>query len=208
MNRAKVKEIADDLLRKHGLADRGWTFVFDTNTKRRLGCCRYASKQISLTGWYVDKNEMGPIYDTLLHEVAHALTPGAGHGPVWKGMCAQLGCKPSACKQSHEFVTRPSRYVAACSVCSKTFYREKVDRHKTYSCTCQNHIAEWADRVKLVFLINQQRARDVAEFIQATPMDSEIKTLVHRLGSTTNRYEAKQIRGRLRSLGHRGGLNG
>jgi hypothetical protein len=33
--------------------------------------------------------------DTCLHEIAHALTPFAGHGPVWQAMCMKIGANPS-----------------------------------------------------------------------------------------------------------------
>ena len=60
----------------------------------KAGCCDYSWKIISLSRYYVLANEEAAVMDTVLHEIAHALTPGDGHGAKWKAACVKLGAVP------------------------------------------------------------------------------------------------------------------
>lgn len=86
-----VEEYAYSLLKEHGLGD--WRFEFDRAMKR-AGLCDYTNKTISMSIHYMMNPKTTPwhVRDTLLHEVAHALTPGAGHGPVWQETALRIGC--------------------------------------------------------------------------------------------------------------------
>lgn len=86
--------LAKKLLDRHGLAADGWTFRWNTS-KRKFGLCRYNKKTIELSSILSEHQTQDQIYDTLIHEVAHALTPGNGHGALWKKMAEKLGIKPS-----------------------------------------------------------------------------------------------------------------
>jgi hypothetical protein len=86
-----VEWFAYSLFKEHGLDD--WRFEFD-RAKMRAGLCDYSIKTIFLSIHYMMNPKTLPwhVRDTLLHEVAHALTPGAGHGPVWKETALRIGC--------------------------------------------------------------------------------------------------------------------
>jgi len=88
---SEVESFAHFLLKTHGLSH--WSFEFDRATKR-AGLCDYTNMKIIMSIHYMmnPKTTAWHIQDTLLHEVAHALTPGAGHGPVWKEMALKIGC--------------------------------------------------------------------------------------------------------------------
>jgi len=87
-------------VRELGLTD--WTVVYDRRPRRRLGQCRYPTRQIGLTYSYVQLNEWEHIEQTLLHECAHALVgPGNGHGPVWKRQARAIGVKRPSSSQSN-----------------------------------------------------------------------------------------------------------
>lgn len=86
-----ARTIALDLMSLHGLPARGWTFAFD-NAKRRLGVCKYGTKQITISRFMVGAADEETVRQTMLHEIAHALVgKGAGHGPVWKAKAASIG---------------------------------------------------------------------------------------------------------------------
>lgn len=74
----------------------GWSFAFD-NAKRRCGQCSHKRKRITLSRYYVELNDAAEVHETILHEIAHALTPGAGHGPKWRAMARKIGAKPQRC---------------------------------------------------------------------------------------------------------------
>lgn len=86
---------AEDLLRCHGLF--GWRVVID-RAKTRAGVCRFARREIGLSGPLTALQSWAEVRDTVLHEIAHALVgPQHKHDAVWRAEAARLGCSPRAC---------------------------------------------------------------------------------------------------------------
>jgi hypothetical protein len=80
----------NELSKKYGLND--WTFVFDS-AKSRNGITRYDKKQISIS-YHILNSDNSPkewAMNTLLHEIAHALTPGTGHNQIWRQKAIEIG---------------------------------------------------------------------------------------------------------------------
>jgi hypothetical protein len=84
----RLRAEAAGLFRKHGLA--GWTFHFD-GARRRLGYCHTGRKAISMSARISYLNEPHDNTLTLLHEIAHALTPNEHHSSVWRAKCLEIG---------------------------------------------------------------------------------------------------------------------
>lgn len=95
MDRIKsTKTLATDLLRLHGLTERGWRFELD-RAKSRCGICYFDSKIISVSRNYVEEPTVpfDDIKNTILHEIAHAIAGHtAGHGDHWKQVARSIGC--------------------------------------------------------------------------------------------------------------------
>ena len=80
---------------KNGLFD--WKLDLD-HAKVRAGACFFKEKKISFSRNFVKNSNEAEIYDTILHEIAHALVgPKHGHGIVWKNMAKRLGCSAKRC---------------------------------------------------------------------------------------------------------------
>ena len=125
--------LANNLMVKHGLISKGWSFSFD-NAKRRFGVCRYRTKRISLSKHLVELNSEARVTNTILHEIAHALVgPGCGHGAIWKQVAINIGCNGERCYSSHDTVTPQPNYQAVCGTCGKTHKRHRLPTKK-YSC--------------------------------------------------------------------------
>ena len=140
MYQYQVKEMAKELFAKHGLDKQGWRLEFDT-AKRRNGVCRYATKTIGISLHYMKLNTPELVRDTLLHEIAHALTPrDAGHGRQWKQMCAEIGAMPVAVKQGMNIQQVHGKWQATCPGCNKIRSRHRQpQRGARYSCPdCSN----------------------------------------------------------------------
>ena len=60
-------------MEEYELYNHYWHFDFQ-NKKVALGTCSYRDKRISLSKWYVELNEEDEVEDTILHEIAHALS--------------------------------------------------------------------------------------------------------------------------------------
>lgn len=89
-----AEDLAFDLMADYGLST--WNFGFD-NAKLRCGQCSHAKRRITLSRHYVELNDEREVRDTILHEIAHALTPGAKHGPKWQAVARRLGATPKRC---------------------------------------------------------------------------------------------------------------
>lgn len=93
-----------------------WHFKFDS-AKRRLGCCDYTRKTISLSRHYVELNyKENPqiIRNTILHEIAHALQyeegSKTGHNSRFYELCRQIGATPSRCCSDRNLNRVPHSY--------------------------------------------------------------------------------------------------
>lgn len=105
--------LANALLREHGLADKGWRFVWD-NARKRGGQCDYRARTVSMSKILTPKWDDSQVRDVLVHEISHALTPGAKHGYIWQAKMRELGHVPS---RTHSNETVPGKWLAICDHC-------------------------------------------------------------------------------------------
>lgn len=90
----QARTLANELMSKHGLLQRGWKFAFD-RAKARCGQCDYTTRVITLSRFYVSDPNVpsDDIRNTILHEIAHVLAGDeAAHGPLWKRVAVSIGC--------------------------------------------------------------------------------------------------------------------
>jgi predicted SprT family Zn-dependent metalloprotease len=118
---------------RHGVGD--WRFDFD-RAKRRLGCCHYGTRTITLSRPLTQLNTVDVVRDTLLHEIAHALAPGAGHGPRWKRTAAQLGAVPRSCASADSVTLPPAPFALVCDGCQTRLERYRRPRRRYVCRSC------------------------------------------------------------------------
>jgi SprT protein len=118
-----ARQLADDLMRLHRLSSK-WSFAFD-RSKVRFGKCDYRKRQISLSKYLVELNDVDQVRETILHEIAHALAPrGAGHGPKWKALALSIDCNGQRCFGRE--VARPApKYRGTCPSCQRVIHRHR-----------------------------------------------------------------------------------
>lgn len=105
MNLDEAEQLARRLMDENGLSH--WQFDFD-RASRRFGSCNWTKRQITLSWKLTALNDHDQVRETILHEIAHALAPGDGHGNKWRSACAKLGIEPNRCYTDVE-VKSPSR---------------------------------------------------------------------------------------------------
>lgn len=76
-------------LREHGLYD--WRVGFHDYPTEWLGITNFTTAKITLLRDYVENGRPEAVQDTILHEIAHALT-GPDHDDRWRAACARIGC--------------------------------------------------------------------------------------------------------------------
>ncbi len=117
-----------DLLKEHGLYEKGWRFNW-MNRRNTYGLCRYTQKLVQLSLLFVDHNDEEKVLEVCRHEVAHALTPGAKHGWEWQMVARQMGIDdPRPCTNGAELP--PARYQATCPSCTKLYSKARPPLNK------------------------------------------------------------------------------
>jgi predicted SprT family Zn-dependent metalloprotease len=144
LNQAYLK--CRKLMNEHGLDPIIWQFKWSP-ARRMAGYCQYKTRKLNgehtvLEGWialskaYVEDNSEEAVTDTILHEIAHALTPGHGHDHVWRLACVKIGAKPDRCYNPKEVVTRPRWvYSHSCGFEAKR-YRAMTNVDRRYCPRC------------------------------------------------------------------------
>jgi len=91
MTRGEATQFLREKLNEHGLSD--WSIRLNQNVDSRfLGLCSYKDKCIILSAHHIDIHPTPDCKNTILHEVAHALTPGHHHDEVWAAKAREIGC--------------------------------------------------------------------------------------------------------------------
>lgn len=139
MNTTEAETLAFLHMEDHGLFDKKWTFSFH-NKKCSLGTCSYRRKKIYLSQWFVELNNEDEVEDTILHEIAHALSyerygsDGMGHGRLWKMVCREIGARPQrTCKSKLNRPQNHYKYVDTCA-CGITYKRHRLKSNVGYRC--------------------------------------------------------------------------
>lgn len=132
-----LTDMANHLLTKHELKQKGWSFRFATS-KSVAGWCKHRYKRIELSVYYViSATDYSHLYNTLLHEIAHALVGTSnGHNHVWRYKALSIGCNAKRCSSLDS--SAPPRYVATCKHCGKVhkwFRKPKAKKHGCGICS-------------------------------------------------------------------------
>jgi hypothetical protein len=134
--RACLESTMKYLLGKHNLHD--WGFRLD-KARSRAGVCNYRLRQICLSRYFVTSKYVNyeSFYNIILHEIAHALTPGHGHNKVWQAVARGIGCDGNTFCQpfcSH-------KYTGVCKCSEKIHYRHQLRSKCSVRCKfCKNNI--------------------------------------------------------------------
>lgn len=139
MERADVRALAKELMIENGLRD--WTFAFD-KAKTRAGLCDHATKSISVSEHYIVHPQTTPdhVKDTILHEIAHALTPGHKHDGVWTKKALDIGCSAARCC-AHRFVQGGFLLTCACGNVKLTRHRIHPKFHRVVCKVCSGKLS-------------------------------------------------------------------
>lgn len=122
-----VQLLAQTLMHEHGLHD--WTFRFD-HARRRLGACHYDTRTITLSRHLASLNSEAVVRDTILHEIAHALTPGGQHGPAWRAQARAIGASPKSCVNASEVALPEPAFDLVCDRCGTRLGRYRRPRQR------------------------------------------------------------------------------
>lgn len=98
------------------------------NLKTINGRCEYRTKTITLSRHLTDIRTNQAVQQTIMHEIAHAMNPGAGHGPAWKAQMRKFGLPDHRCSQDQPDKSSISNWRAICVGCGKKSYMIRKPR--------------------------------------------------------------------------------
>jgi len=159
MELSKARYILSYEMHRHSLSQKGWTHGFD-NAKKRFGVCKKIRKHISISKYLAHLNSEEEVRDTVLHEIAHALAIERGqddnHGPRWKSIAREIGCRAERC---HSAETVPGRFVYACPACNTQirYHRRLVKLRACRECCNKNSHGKYDARFQFVPVGSEHR---------------------------------------------------
>lgn len=79
---------------RYGMSEWTWSLVTDESWQRRFyAVCDPRNKHVFFSCEHVVRDEWIEVEDTIRHEVAHAISGVAGHGPKWQAAARFVGCR-------------------------------------------------------------------------------------------------------------------
>lgn len=91
MTKRRVNQLATQLIEKHGLRKLGWKFNIYKPSETFpdfIAFCSFRDKTINYNSLFISCDD---IHETLLHEIAHALSPSRWHDEIWKAKYVEIG---------------------------------------------------------------------------------------------------------------------
>ena len=151
MKITKAKKLAEGLI---GDFCPDYRLEFSNRYRTRFGCCNCRTQTITLSTKLVELNDESKVRDTILHEIAHALTKGHGHDEVWRMTAKKLGCNGERTyKTSDVRIPKRRSYVYECPNCGKrTTKYKRVSNLACGKCCREFNGGKYSDkyRIKLV----------------------------------------------------------
>jgi len=139
MELEKAQHVAERLIEMYC---RDYTFAFD-NAVRRFGSCNLHKKVITLSRSLVLLNNVTDVKQTILHEIAHAITREK-HTKNWLQVARSIGYNGGRLYGKH-VITPPKRYTYKCECCSRLVecHRRK-DRTACGVCCKKYNNGKWS----------------------------------------------------------------
>lgn len=124
----------------------GWKLAFH-NKKNSLATCNYIRKEILFSIHYVEIMTKHGVEMTIIHELAHALTPkDIAHGKVWRRKCIEMGGNGERVAQDNyyiggfdaflEYKASISKYYLICPECGNKI---PINRMPKVEASCSRH---------------------------------------------------------------------
>ena len=143
MEDSKILELGNKYRQMYGLRD--WTMKINNRLRNTAGRCMTGRRVIELSGAVMRQWEVADVIDTILHEIAHALTPkDKGHGAEWQAKCLEIGAKPERTYGADLPVS--TRFQSKCIACGAT--EDRARRTASAKCLSCFKPLFWLDNTK------------------------------------------------------------
>ena len=128
----KARELALKLMQENNLE--GWAFRF-ISSFACFGWCKGSKKEIQLSQEFIKLNIEERVKKTIIHEIAHALTPREHHSYIWQMKCIQLGGDGQRYLTVKDTVMPEiKKYLYECPNCHKIITQSYISRKCPMAC--------------------------------------------------------------------------
>lgn len=147
MTLENVEKRARKMMDENGLQD--WSFHFDRGTTR-LGACYSGLKKITISKQLAMNNPWKQIRETMLHEIAHALTPAyMGHNRIWRETYTKLG---GAETRDYSVIKMPAlKAIGHCPNCKRKVQARRKSAVACGTCCKEFNRSRYSDKYKIVW---------------------------------------------------------
>jgi SprT protein len=106
------------------------------NEKTVNGRCFWNTNIIELSRPLTQLRTKAAVENTIMHEIAHALTPGDHHGAKWQNQMRKFGLKPERCSSDDVDRSSISNWEAVCKGCKEKFHMIRKARQSKMCWAC------------------------------------------------------------------------
>jgi predicted SprT family Zn-dependent metalloprotease len=144
-----VNPFEAEVLAKQLISEYCPDYSFAWMTRKRVnGYCNYRTKTISLSRPLTELRTYSAVRGTIMHEIAHAITPGSGHGRAWQIQMMKFGLPADRCSQDKIDQAAISNWKVVCKVHGTVGYFIRKPRVRRSCSTCSprfnsNHLLEY-----------------------------------------------------------------
>ena len=130
-----AKNVTELFFEKHNIYD--WIFKINRQ-KCSCGECDYRKKSISISKYYLKNAKIDDMVNTILHEIAHVLTPRHHHDKIWKSVALSIGATGNRVHKTAKRIKGNVRY--KCPKCGKiSYYHRTLKRLKACRQCCEKY---------------------------------------------------------------------
>ena len=128
MNLVDANRLTYSLVAKH-LPGMGWRIDWN-NSAVNAGQCKHTIRTLVFSTRITREVDVEEFTDTVLHEIAHALTPGHGHDAVWVAKHRSLGGTGSRTWSDPDVSAAVSKHRIECKslTCDFKTYRQRITK--------------------------------------------------------------------------------
>lgn len=140
MNAEQILALAEKYRQMYRVSLHGWKFRINPRLTTTAGMTYYGKRIIELSDKVMREWDEAEVIDTILHEIAHAMTgkEQGHHGEKWKAKCREIGAKPE--RTYGDDLKISMRFTGRCA-CGEVFQRAR----RSESPHCFSKGAEWLD---------------------------------------------------------------
>lgn len=136
MDEAAAEALAWDLLWEHGIVA-GFKFNNKRDAFGNMLIVGGIARELQLSRRLLPYMTEEQVRDTILHEIAHAITGTPYHDEEWRQACIEVGANPEisdSLPNERQMLEETSTWFLTCEQCGAEWFRDRLSPNKQYLC--------------------------------------------------------------------------